>query len=82
LGDDTDVRNRDSGTSYRPGLAIGAGLVIGAGLGISFGSVYGDVAMGLVYGAALGLALGAIIDGFIRRFQLLNGAGSDDSVAR
>lgn len=53
-------------TTYRPGLAIGAGLVIGAGLGISFGSIYGDVAMGLVYGAGLGLVLGAIIDGFIR----------------
>ncbi len=65
--DETDVRNRESGGSYRPGLAIGAGLVIGAGLGISFGSIYGDVAMGMVYGAAFGLILGAILDGFIRR---------------
>jgi hypothetical protein len=69
MGDDTDIRNRVSGTSYRPGLAIGAGLVIGAGLGISFGSIYGDVAMGMVSGAALGLMMGAIIDGFIRRSQ-------------
>lgn len=73
MGDDTDARNRDSGTSYRPGLAIGAGLVIGAGLGISLGSIYGDVAMGMVAGAALGLLLGAIIDGFIRRSQRRSG---------
>lgn len=73
MGDDADVRNRDSDGSYRPGLAIGAGLVIGAGLGISFGSTYGDVAMGMVAGAALGLVLGAIVDGFIRRSRRSSG---------